>query len=302
MKFLSFSFFFTFWAFSGLFAQQLNCSVSIDYNQAGGQSDRMIYQDMQKAITEYLNFQEWTNDEMEFFERIRVNFRIIVNSRPSADYFRCTGNIQIYRPTYNSTYETILVNISDQYFNFNYVMGQPLQFNENSYTDNPTALLNYYAYIILGFDYGSYGKGDGMPFFKKAQQWVSLSAASPEQGWNSAGISQNNRFWLAENLTNSSYRQFHDLLYNYHRQGLDQLTENIPRARRTMLTSMQDLQKLVRTNPLLMITRLFLDAKSDELIKVFGGAFVNDKKAFVEIMQDIDPKNSEKYNAVLSNG
>ncbi len=302
MKLLPISFLIAFLSCSGLFAQQLNCSVSIDYNQAGGQSDRMIYEEMQKAITEYLNFQEWNTDEMEYFERIRVNFRIIVSSRPSAGYFRCTGNIQIYRPTFNSTYETILVNISDQYFNFNYNIGQALQFNENSYTDNLTAMLNYYAYIILGFDYGSYGKGAGMPYFKKAQQWVSLSASSPEQGWSSSGIGQNNRFWLAENLTNSSYRQFHDLLYNYHRGGLDQLTENIPRARRTMLDSMSDLQKLVRTNPLLMVSRLFLDAKSDELIKVFGGAFVNDKKSFVEIMQDIDPKNSEKYNAVLAGG
>jgi len=283
-----------------LFAQQLNCSVSIDYNQAGGQSDRMIYQDMQQAITEYINFQEWNSDEMEFFERIRVNFRIIVNQRPSADYFRCTGNIQIYRPTYNSTYETVLVNINDNNFNFRYVIGQPLQFNENIYTDNLTALLNYYAYIILGFDYGSFGKGEGKQYFKKAQEWVSLAASSPEQGWNSAGIAQNNRFWLAENLTNSSYSPFHDLLYNYHRMGLDQLTENIPRARRTILDGLRDLQKLVRTNPLLMISRMFLDAKSDELIKVFNGAFVNDKKAFVELMQDIDPKNSDKYNAVLS--
>lgn len=302
MKSFYLSFLILFVSITGLFAQQLNCSVSIDYNQAGGQSDRMIYQDMQKAITEYINFQEWNEDQMDFFERIRVNFRIIVNSRPSADYFRCTGNIQIYRPTYNSTYETVLVNIRDQYFNFRYNIGQPLQFNENTYTDNLTALLNFYAYVILGFDYGSYGKGDGMKYFKKAQQWVSLAAASPEQGWNSAGISQNNRFWLAENLTNSSYRQFHDLLYNYHRMGLDQLTENIPRARRAMLDSMRDLQKLVRTNPLLMISRLFLDAKADELVKVFGGAFVNDKKAFVEIMQDIDPKNTEKYNAVMSGG
>ena len=102
--------------------------------------------------------------------------------------------------------------------------------------------------------------------------------------------------------TNSSYRQFHDLLYNYHRMGLDNLTENITRARRAMLDSMRDLQKLVRTNPLLMISRLFLDAKADELGKVFGSAFVNDKKAFVEIMQDIDPKNTEKYNAVMSGG
>jgi hypothetical protein len=280
-------------------AQQLNCTVSVDYNQVGGQADRLVFQEMQRAMSEYINFQEWNEDKMDYFERIRVNFRIIINQRPSADYFRCTANIQIYRPVYNSTYETVLANLSDQYFSFNYVPGQPLQFNENVYTDNLTALLNFYAYVVLGFDYASFSNGGGNPYFRKAQQWVSLAASSPEQGWSSAGVAQNNRFWLAENLTNTSYRSFQDALYNYHRQGLDQMTENLPRARRNILEAVRDMQKLYRTNPLLMVTRVFLDAKSDELIKVFQGAFQNDKKTFVEIMQDLDPSNSEKYNAVL---
>ncbi len=296
-KYISILFFLGMMLPFSLQAQELQVSVNIDYNQVG-QGDKLIFQEMQRAINEYLNFTEWTQDEFSYQERIRCNFRIIINQRPSADYFRCTANIQIYRPVFNSTYETPLANLSDKNFNFNYIIGQPLQYNENSYTDNLTALLNFYANLILGFDYGSFGPNGGTEYFKRAQNWVNLAASSPEQGWTSSGVTQNNRFWLAENLTNSSYRAFHSALYNYHRQGLDQMTENMPKARRSILDSLRDMQKVFRQNPLLMVVRVFLDAKDGELVKVFQGAFPNDKKVFLELMQDIDPANIEKYKKV----
>jgi hypothetical protein len=279
-------------------AQELFCTVSIDYNRVA-QGDKMIFQDMQRAFSEYLNFQKWTEDEFAVNEKIRCNFRIIINERPTSDYFKGTANIQIFRPAFNSTYESVIVNLSDKAFNFKYVQSQPLQFVDNSYTDNLTALLNFYANIILGFDYATFGKNGGNNYFQKAMDWVNLSNASQEPGWTSNSTSQNNRYWLAENLTNRSYAAFQTVLYKYHRQGIDQMVENLPRSRRAVMEAAREMQRLNKQRPLLFITRIFLDAKDDEMIKIFNDAFVNDKKAFIEIMEDLDPSNLEKYQNIM---
>lgn len=282
---------------AGLRAQELFCNVSVNASQI--QSDKQVFEDMQQTISRYLNFQQWGSDEFTIDERIRVNFQILVNQRPSPDRFSCTFNIQVYRPTLNATYETILLNVSDKNCSFTYVPFQQMQFVENTYNDELTALLNFYAYLILGFDYDSFAPNGGAAFFQKAQEIVNLAASSSnELGWRSSE-SNKNRYWIVENLMNSRYKGFHTVLYKYHRQGLDQMESNPAKGRRAIIDGLREMQRVHRQNPLMPITRLFLDTKDDELVKVFGKAFANDKKEFVEIMQDIDPSNIAEYNKVM---
>jgi hypothetical protein len=282
---------------SGVSAQELLCNVNIDASRI--QSDRSVFEDMERNISEYLNFNEWTNDKFESYERIRCNLQIVVMSRPSADYFLCQANLQVFRPVFNTSYETVLVNLRDESFNFNYVAYQNMQFIQNAYSDNLTALLNYYAYMMLGFDYASFSPEGGMPFFQSAQEIVNLaSSASQEKGWKS-NQSNRNRYWLNENLINSRYKSFHTMLYDYHRKGLDQLESNDQQARKAITQSLRALQQLNRQNPLLLLNKTFLDAKQTEIVKIFQNALINEKKEFIEIMQDVDPSNMAQYNEVL---
>jgi hypothetical protein len=279
-------------------AQELFCAVKVDASRI--QSDRQVFEDLEKNITEYLNFNKWTNDQFLAEERIRCNLQVVVRERRSADYFICEANLQVFRPVYNTTYETVVVNLRDVNFNFRYVAYQNLQFVQNTYTDNLTALLNYYAYLILGFDYGSFALNGGMPFFRQAQEIVNLAAsASQEKGWESRESNNRNRYWQVENLLNNSYKGFHQLLYQYHRQGLDQMESDPQKARQAILSSLGQLQRLTQQNPLLLLTKNFLDAKQNELVSAFNNAFVNDKQKFIEIMQDVDPSNMAQYNSVM---
>lgn len=279
-------------------AQEILCNVSINAGRI--QSDRTVFDNMRETITQYVNFQKWTNDEFTGQERIRCNLQIIVNQRPSPDYFSCSMNLQVYRPVYNTTYETLLLNVSDNLFNFTYVPFQQMTYTENTYTDNLTALLNYYVFLALGFDYGSFSPNGGDPYFRKAQEIVNLaSSASNEKGWR-AGDSDRNRFWLSENLLNSRYKGFHTVLYKYHRDGLDMMESNPNNARRAILDSVKEMQRVARSNPLLMLSKTFTDAKHEELTKVFTKAFVNDKKEFLQIMQELDPAHSNEYNSIMS--
>ena len=283
---------------SAVFAQELLCNVSVDAGRI--QSDRTVFEDMQKTLTEYMNFQQWGGDQFEAHERIKCNFRIQVLQRPTPDYFVCNLNLQVYRPVYNSTYETMLLNISDKNFNFNYVPFQQVTFVDNTYNDNLTALLNFYAYLILAFDYDSFSPNGGAAFYRKAQEIINLAnSASNETGWRS-NEDNRNRYWLMERLMNSRYRGFHDMLYKYHRQGLDQLEARPAQARRAVMDVLKELERLHQQDPNLILIKTFLDSKQDELVGIFGGSFVNDKKGFVEIMEKVDPSNAARYNSVMN--
>lgn len=276
--------------------QELLVNVSVDGRQIQG--DKQIFDDMEQNISRYINFQRWGGDQFEAFERVRCNLQIIVNARPSADKFNCTANLIVYRPVLNSTYETITLNISDPEFNFNYVPQQQMQFFDNVFNDNLTALLNFYAYIILGFDYDSFSNNGGDPFFKKAFELVSIaSTASQDLGWRS-NENQRNRFWLIENITNSRYSLFHDVMYTYHRQGLDLMDSNAAKGRISILKALENMQELSEQNPLLRLIRMFLDAKDDELVGIFGKAFPADQNKFLELMNDLDPSNMKAYESI----
>ncbi|MEM6803960.1 MAG: DUF4835 family protein [Bacteroidota bacterium] len=282
---------------TSIHAQELLCTVTVDAGRI--QSDRSVFEDMQKNISEYMNFTQWGGDKFESSERIRCNLQIVVTQRPAPDYFVCNMNLQVFRPTYNSTYETILLKIADRSFNFNYVAYQNMVFTDNTYTDNLTALLNFYAYLILAFDYDSFGQNSGGPFFQKSQEIVNLaSSASNESGWR-ANEDQRNRYWLMENLSNSRYKSFHDILYKYHRQGLDMMESKPAQGRRAIMETLKELKRLNQQNPLLILIKTFLDAKQNELIGVFTKSFSNDKQEFINIMQEIDPSNIARYNAVM---
>jgi len=284
---------------SASFAQELLCRVSVDASRI--QSDKQIFEDMRKSISDYMNFNKFTSDEFEPNERIKCNLQIIVNDRPSSDYFTCTANIQLLRPTLDATYETITLNLSDRSFNFSYVPLQQLQFTDNVYNDNLTALLSFYAYIILGTDYDSFSRLGGTQYFVTAQNIANLAASSSsEGGWRSTE-STRNKYWLIENILNNSYRVFREATYKYHRKGMDLMESNPTQGRKAILECVQDITRLNAQNPTIILPRTFIDAKNRELEKVFQNAFINDKKRFLEFMRELDPANISTYERIMSN-
>lgn len=283
-------------SYSQLRAQEFLVTVTINAQQIQG--DKTVFRDMQQNIARYMNTTAFTQDKFEGFERIRVGLQIVINSQPSTDYFVCQANFQVFRPAYNATYETSLLTIRDNSFNFRYLPYQNMAYVPNTYSDNLTALLNFYAFVILGFDYDSFAPNGGQKYFQLANEVVGLASGAPEAGWKSSEQTLRNRYWLAENLLNNSYRTFHQILYKYHRTGIDAMAESPARGRKAILDCLRDIQRLNRQNPNLYLLRVFLDTKNQELVKVFTNAFVNDKKEFLTLMQEVDPTNMQKYNKV----
>lgn len=281
-----------------LHAQELFCKVTIDATQATG--EKQSIQSMQDAFQRFLNNTKWTNDQFLPEERVKCFMNIIINDRQE-NRFKCFMNLRVVRPVYGSTYESTLCNLSDKNFDFVFTPFQELQYAEGQYIDDITSLLSFYAYQILGFDYASFSNNGGVLYFQKAQDILNLASGSMEAGWTqrSTNNPMQSRYGLSENMNNGSYKNFQTALYKYHREGLDKMEADPAKARKSILEAVKLVQQLNASAPLLRCVRVFLDAKSSEMIAAFTKAQPNEKNEFVQTMQSLDPMNAGKYNEVL---
>ena len=282
------------------YAQEIFCQVSVSAPTL--QSDKQVLQELQKAINEYLNFRTWTGHSFTREERIKARMNIIISERPSVDQFRGTLQLQIIRPVYNASYETKVIDLKDKDFNLKYVPFQTLEFSDNSYIDNLTSMLNYYAYMIIGFDYDTFALNGGSEHFGKAANVVSLAANSPESGWKSFDGGNKSRYWLSQNVNNVSFRKVRNAMYTYHRMGLDMMEKDIDKARVNILGALKEVQKVNIQNPGSYIIRVFLETKKEEITNIFMNALPHEKNQLVAIMENLDPAGLNDYRRVMSGG
>jgi len=293
-------FIFSLFCFQVTQAQELNCQVNIQTPQMQG-VDRSLIDQLRQDIMQYMNNRKWTNDQFEPNEKIRCSINLILKSpSTSGDRFEGTANIQVIRPVYNATYETVSLNFQDQYFHINYIQSQNLVYSETNYETNLTALLNYYALIILGFEYDSFSPSGGTKYFTRAQNIVNLAAQGNETGWKAFdGDGRRNRYWIVENALNSSYKVFREAIYKYHRLGLDVMEKDVNAAREKIVEALEDLSKMYSSNPNVFLIPIFADSKGPELINIFKNAYPEIQRRFIKAMEVLDPSKLSNYSSVL---
>ena len=280
-------------------AQEFICQINVSSPQVQA-SDKTVYSEMQQQLYEFVNNTKWTNYEFRQEEKIECTMMITVSDRISTDEFKGTINLQLRRPVYHTSYNSVLLNYVDKDFQFKYLEGQTIEFNENTYTSNLTSTVAYYIYMFLGLDFDSFSLNGGSPYYQKAQNIVNAAQNAPERGWK-AFESLKNRYWLVENLMNSTYAPMREANYRYHRLGMDLLTENVDIGRQAIMESIDLLKKVNREKPGLFAMQLFLEAKADELVNIFSQASPMDKNRVVNILKEIDPANGQKYQKILTN-
>jgi len=281
------------------YPQELNCKVVVNSERIAT-SDRQVFQDMEVAFSQFLNERRWTDDVFENEERIKCNLNMTIDEMPSIGSFRATVQIQSARPIYNSNYESIILNFADRDWTFDYVESQPLDFNQNSYTSNLTSMLAYYANIVIGLDYDSFGELGGTKHFQLANNIVTNATSSNRPGWTSLE-SIRNRFWLVENLLNQRMVEMRKNLYTYHRLGLDIFQEKPDEAQQNILNTLKSIQDVRRSNPQSILVIAFLDAKTDELVNIFSASDNQNKREAYNLLIEIDPSKREKYARIISN-
>ncbi len=293
-KSLSTLFFIAVFGFS--YGQELQCVIDIQSPNQG--SDKQVYDQMKDAITKYVNLRKWTNLKFEPQERIKCRMLFIINGRPAIDQFTGTLQVQLIRPVYNSNYESVVLNIRDQNIGFTFTAFTPLEFSENNYISELTSILNFYSYMLIGFDAETFELRGGVPYFQKAQNIVNLGASSGGQGWRNFDGTQN-RYWLVNDVLDNSLSKIHNVFYTYHRQGLDQMEKNITQARKVIVRALRDLQVVNQRYPAKYITRTFITAKSPEILQMFEKAETQEKRELVAIMEKLDPAHTDDYQNLM---
>lgn len=277
-------------------SQELLANVIVNHQQVQS-SDDYIYNSMKKSFMEFLNNRKWTGDKYKLEERIECSFFVTINSR-SGNSFSGSLQVQSGRPIFGTSYKSTMFIVNDNDFDFTYVDQQPLDFNNNEFTSNLTAVLAYYVYAILGFDYDSFGKEGGTKYFTKAFEITTLSANGGGSGWKSTDGSQN-RYWLMENINNGAFKNFRDCLYKYHREGFDVMKSNKKQGEYSIYKALLALEAVHKRQPSSYLLQVFFNAKSDEVVNVFKNASDQQKQKLVPLLIKIDPGNTKKYNKIM---
>lgn len=282
-----------------VFSQEILCNVQVNSSQIQT-SDKKIYQTMQTSIYEFLNNTQWTNTVVKNEERIECTMLISIQERVSNDEFKATIQIQSTRPIFGTSYKSTMFNYIDKNFRFKYLEYQSLEFSETTHLSSITSVLAFYVNIILGLDYDSFSDQGGMEYFVKAQNIVNNCQNTAESGWR-AFESDKNRYWIAHDFLESRYGTIHDVLYRYHRLGLDKLGEEPDDARFEITESLEELRKIYRENPNAFLLKLFFDSKSTEITNIYSEAYPNEQARIIKTLVEIDPSNSSLYQSITEN-
>jgi len=281
-----------------LSAQELNCRIQVVSSQIQG-TNKQVFTAMQKAIYEFMNNTKWTNHVYGENERIECNILINLTTQISADEFSGTMSIQASRPVYNTNYNSALLNFQDNNVQFKFVEQEVLEYNTTTHTSNLSALLSFYANTILGLDYDSYSLEGGTEFFEHAEAIVNNAQNAPERGWK-AYEDRKNRYWLIENILNDTYSPIRQFYYNYHRLGLDVMSEKTTDGRAVIAESLKYLQEVHRKKPSSFIMQVLFDAKADEIVNIFSEAFPEEKRRVYTILKEVSPANTAKFDKLLN--
>jgi hypothetical protein len=280
-------------------AQELNCTVKVLSPAIQG-TEKSVFESLETAIKEFMNNTRWTTDNYKQDERIECNITINVTRRIAVDEFEANIIVQSRRPVFKSSYNTNLINYQDNDFTFKYTPFQPFEFNENTFINNLTSTLGYYAYIFIGLDYDTFSPEGGTPYYQKAQTIVNNAQNTSDKGWKAFEGSKN-RYWLAENLANSNFKGVRSCLYNYHRMGLDLMTNDIELARKNIAEALDGLMKVHNMQMGSFLMQIFFLAKADEIVNIFSVATPELKSKLVPMLNTIDPGNVTKYEKLRAN-
>lgn len=285
-----------------LTAQELKCNLTVNSAAIEG-TNKQVFTTLENDLRDFMNSRRWTEMVYADNEKIDCNFTIIVKAVDD-DLFQAELQVQASRPVYGSSYTTTLLNIRDEDFNFHYKEFDPMEINSSTWENNLTAVMAYYAYMIIGFDLDSYSRLGGSTLFQAAEQIVntcqSKSDDSEIKGWKMTFGSKRNRYSLASNLNDDSFKPLREYYYEYHRLALDNMAVNVDNGRAKIAENIQILQELNRQNPSASLVVTFLDSKSDELINIFAKRGTNDEKKKVhDVLVAVNPTLSQRYDTIL---
>lgn len=282
-------------SFLGVYAQELNCQVTVDYSQVGG-TNTSVFETLQSAISDYVNTRKWTPAQISPNEKIECKLFFTIKEYNDD---RMVGDLQVQssRPVYNSSYTTTLINFKDTKVEFEYREGEPLIFSENSMESNLTAIIDFYVYLILAMDFDSFSPRGGEQFYRELQRVVQMAQSSGESGWK-AFEDTKNRSAVLSAFTDPATSKLRDLIYRYHRKGLDEMSVSPAKGRAVITESLDVLKEVFSQSPMSVGLSMFKDAKLDELVNLYTKSPQNEREGAYETLYSIYPVETTRLEMI----
>jgi hypothetical protein len=277
------------------FSQELNCNVVVNAQQTGNENFP-IFKTLEKQVTEFVNNTKWTNKTFKTQERINCSMVLNVNNY-SGESFKATLQVQSSRPIYGSSFSTPIYNFNDKDFTFTYLEFQNLIYNPTQYESNLVSVLAYHVYMILALDADSFSPKGGDEYFKQAQVITNFSQQGNFKGWKLEDGLQS-RFALIDNVLSPTFKEYREVLYDYHRKGLDQMSANTKAGKDAVAASIKKFLPMNNRRPNSFLLRTFFDAKSDEIEQIFSDGPQVNIASVKDALQKVAPMYSSKWQNI----
>ncbi|WP_370101568.1 DUF4835 family protein [Xanthomarina gelatinilytica] len=277
------------------YAQELNCNVVINAEQTGN-SNLPVFKTLEKQIFEFVNTTKWTNKEFTNQERIECSMYINVTDY-AGDVFNATIQVQSSRPVYGSSYTTPVHNVNDKDFTFRYLEFQNMVYNPNAFESNLISVLAFHVYMILGIDADTFELNGGDTYFKQAQNIVNYSQGQNSKGWQLSDGTQS-RYVLVDNMLSQTFEAYREVMYQYHRNGLDLMHQDQKQAKSNIANALVSLEAMNRVRPNSFILRTFFDAKADEIQDIFSSGPSVSIDKLVDALNNVAPMYSSQWRNI----
>ncbi|MDE5899979.1 MAG: DUF4835 family protein [Muribaculaceae bacterium] len=276
-------------------AQELNCRVEFNTQQLQNVGTS-VFQTLQEAVSEYMNNTKFSEAQIASSEKIECQLVFTITDYTDGV---AKGSIQVQsiRPVYNTAYTTTLLNFKDNKIDFSYSEGEPLQFSENTMESQLTALLNFYAYLILAMDFDSFSLRGGEVFWQRLATIVQQAQSSGEIGWK-AFEDNKNRSAVLSAYTDPATRELRDLTYQYHRAGLDEMAQSPDKGRANITSALEILKKVYDVSSMSVGLSMTKDAKLDELVNVYSKAPQTEREKVYEILYPLFPTETTRLDKI----
>ena len=283
---------------SGVSAQELQVKININSQQIEG-TDKSVFENLQQTLEQWMNDRQWTELQFQKNERIVCNFNLTVTKYDrSENRFSCTAMIQANRPVFNSAYTTTLYNNKDADFNFDFVQFDQLNFNDEVIDNQLTALMAYYAYLIIGLDLDSFSPLGGTDVLQRCMQLTNNAQDLGFTGWKAFETSRN-RFAIINDYLDEAMKPFRQLQYDYYRTGLDEMAQNAERGRTNVTTALKQLKKAHEEKPLSLLPQIWTDYKRDELANIYKGKGTQkEKQAVYDLLFNINASQNDAWEKI----
>ncbi|WP_026934751.1 DUF4835 family protein [Christiangramia echinicola] len=277
-------------------AQQLNCEIIVNAEQAG-QANLSVFKTLERALNEFVNQTTWTERKFQPHERINCSMFITITSF-EGESFNGTIQVQSSRPVYGTSMITPVFNFNDEQFSFNYREYQPLNYSQNTYTSNLVSVVSFYVYTVLGLDADTFAPEGGTTFYEEANRIVTNAQQGNSQGWRGSD-GQRSRFRLNTDLLANTYAEYRTALYEYHRLGLDVMHEDVLAGKNMIAESLEKLKVMNNRRNNSLLLRTFFDSKADEISSVYsGGPPYEDTAELIETLNSIAPRYARNWRNI----